>query len=160
MGMKGISPVIAAVILIAISVVVGVMLSSWVTHWITERTGSASSCAAYTNYRIDSAKYSSTTKNLTIVVTNLASVKLYGFSIQMQNSTDIVNYNSTNPDIKISPNITKDKPLDEQRSAIIIVNTNGITGNHSSMAVTAEKIRLLNKACPGFAAETSKIERE
>jgi len=156
MGMKGISPIIAAVVLIAISVAVGVMISSWVTHWVTSQTGVTTQCVALTNYNIESATYTSNNNNLTLVVTNMGSIKIYGFSVQIMNSTDIVTYNDTSPDIKVTPNISKEDPLSEQRSAIIVVDLNGTQGDYSGMGTTAEEIKVFNKACPAFSAKIPK----
>ncbi|MEE9322935.1 MAG: archaellin/type IV pilin N-terminal domain-containing protein [Candidatus Aenigmarchaeota archaeon] len=159
MGMKGISPVIAAVLLIAISVAVGVMISSWITHWVSSRTAQASSaCVTNTNYRIDSATFHSSTDSLTLVLTNLGNVELYGFSVQILNGTDVYVYNTTDPKLSISPNITETNPLREQRSVVIIIDMTG--GYHSSLGSTADQIKILNKACPIFSAETLTITKE
>lgn len=156
MGMKGMSPIIAAVVLIAITVAVGVMISSWVTHWVTTQTGVTTQCVALTNYNIESATYTGNNKNLTMVVTNLGTIKLYGFSIQMMNLTDIVTYNDTSTDVKVTPTLTKEAPLEEQRSAIIVINLNGTKGDYSQLGITAEEIRVFNKACPAFSAKIPK----
>ena len=159
MGMKGISPVIAAVLLIGISVAVGVMISSWITHWVSSRTIQASSaCVTSTNYRIDSATFRSSANNLTLVLTNLGSVELYGFGVQVLNGTDVYVYNSTDPKLRISPNITETNPLREQRSAVIMIDMAG--GFHSNLGSTADQIKVLNKACPTFSAETLTIIKE
>jgi flagellin-like protein len=156
MGMKGISPIIAAVVLIAISVAVGVMISSWVTHWVTSQTGVTTQCVALTNYNIESATYTSNNKNLTMVVKNLGSIQIYGLSVQMMNLTNIVIYNDTSPDIKVTPNLSKQTPLTEQRSAIIVINLNGTQGDYSELARTAEEVTVFNKACPAFSAKIPK----
>jgi archaellum component FlaF (FlaF/FlaG flagellin family) len=159
MGMKGMSPVIAAVLLIGISIAVGVLISSWVTHWVSSRTQQASSaCVTSTNYRIDSATFDSPTNNTTIVLTNLGSVGLYGFDVQVLNGTDVHVYNSTDPRVRISPNITETDPLKEQRSAVVIINMNG--AYHSGLGSTVDQIKILNKACPAFSAETLTIIKE
>lgn len=156
MGMKGISPIIAAVVLIAISVAVGVMISSWVTHWVTSQTGVTTQCVALTNYNIESATYTSQDKNLTMVIKNLGSIQIYGLSVQIMNLTDIVTYNDTSPDIKVTPSLSKQTPLTEQRSAIIVINLNGTQGDYSELARTAEEITVFNKACPAFSAKIHK----
>ncbi len=162
MGMKGISPVIAAVILIAITVAVGVMISSWVTQWINQEIGGASSCASYSTYGIDSAVYESSQKNLTLKITNSGKVGIYGFDVQIMNGTSVKVYNSSSPDLSISPDVTKSSPLKEQRSAIIIVNMNGTEGDHSGLGATSDEIKVLNTACPQtFAKITGNdIEKE
>ncbi len=69
MAMKGISPVVASVLLIGISVAVAVMLSSWITHWMGTRTQDISSaCVTSTNYRIDSATFRSSSSNMTLML--------------------------------------------------------------------------------------------
>ncbi|MBN2043256.1 MAG: hypothetical protein JW754_05645 [Candidatus Aenigmarchaeota archaeon] len=148
MGMKGVSPVIAAVILIGITVAVGVMISSWVTQWVNNEIGGASSCASYSTYSIDSATYKSSTKNLTLKITNNGKIDLHGFEVQILNATSVVLYNSTSSDLSISPTITENNPLKEQRSAIIIVDMNGTEGDYSAIGSTSEEIKVLNMACP------------
>jgi archaellum component FlaF (FlaF/FlaG flagellin family) len=159
MGMKGMSPIIAAVLLIAISVAVGVLLSSWVTHWVSSRKSEASSaCVTHTNYRIDSAKFDTSTNNLTLVITNLGIVDLYGFSIQVLNGTDVEIYNESDTRVRISPNVTQTNPLKEQRSAVIRISMYG--SYHSGLGNTADQIKILNKACPSFSAESLTITKE
>ena len=160
MGMKGISPVIAAVVLIAITIAVGVLLSGWVTQFVTKETETASACITNTNYKIDSATYTAGTKQLTIMVTNLNVRDLYGFSVQIQNTTNIVIYNYTESDFTISPNVSKSEPLKDQRSAIILINTTGAKGDYSNLAYTATELKVLNSACPTFSIKTSQIEKE
>jgi len=159
MGMKGISPVIAAVLLIAITVSVGVLLSSWITHWVSTRTSQASSaCVTNTNYKIDSATFAASDNNMTIQITNVGRTGLYGFSVQMSNGTDVVVYNASDPNFKMSPDITESDPLTEQRSAIIIINMNG--AYNSTMGSTTDQLKVLNKACPMVSADTKTISKE
>lgn len=159
MGMKGMSPIIAAVLLIAITVAVGVLLSTWITHWVSSRTTEASSaCVTKTNYRIDSATYNSATTNMTLIVTNLGLVELYGFSVQLLNGTDVYVYNTTDARLRVSPNITEADPLKEQRSALILIDMNG--DYHSGLGNTADQIKILNLACPSFSAESLSITKE
>jgi len=159
MGMKGVSPVIASVLLIGITVAIGVMLSSWLTHWVSTRTQQASSaCVTSTNYRIDSATFASATDNATIIITNLGSVELYGFSVQVMNKTDVSVFNSSDSRFRISPNITQTNSLKEQRSAVILLDMNG--DYESNLGSTADTIKVLNSACPTFSAETSTIIKE
>jgi flagellin-like protein len=159
MGMKGISPVIASVLLIGIAIAVAVMLSSWITHWVSTRTQQASSaCVTSTNYKIDSARFNMNTNNMTITLTNLGSTELYGFSVQVMNTTAVSVYNSSDTKFSISPNITQSNPLKEQRSAIIILDMGGDYA--SNLGKTADRIRIINNACPTFSAETSTITKE
>ena len=160
MGKKGISPVIASVLLIGITVAIGVMLSSWITHWISNKTQDISSaCATSTNYKIDSVIYSAATKNMTIMLTNMGSVELYGFSVQIMNGTEVIVYNYTDTKFKISPNITQDMPLKQQRSAIIIVSLDN-SGYEAGLGETADMVKVLNSACPAFSLETRTVTKE
>ncbi|MEM5871878.1 MAG: archaellin/type IV pilin N-terminal domain-containing protein [Candidatus Aenigmatarchaeota archaeon] len=157
MGMKGISPVIASVILIGIAIAVGVMLSSWITHWVSSRTHETSSaCVTSTNYKIDDAIFNENAKTLTLKITNLGGTDIYDFTIQIINGTNIETYNYTNQKLSISPNISKNNPLRQQRTAIIIIDIS----DSIDLVKTAESIKVINEACPAFSAETFEIRKE
>lgn len=157
--MKGISPVIASVLLIGITVAIGVMMSSWITHWISNETQDISSaCATSTNYNIDSASYSIADEAMTIQITNIGSVDVYEFSVQLMNGTDVMVYNSTDTKFKISPNITESNPLKQQRSAIIKLTMD--TDYESGLGETSDFMKVLNGVCPAFSAETRTITKE
>ena len=159
MGMKGVSPIIASVLLIGITVAVGVMLSSWITHWLGTRTQDISSaCVTSTNYKIDSATFRASSGGMTLVITNLGTVELYGFSVQMLNATEVIAYNISDAKFKISPNITQSSPLKQQRSAIIVISMSG--DYESGMGRTADMVKILNGACPAYSAETRMVARE
>ena len=159
MDMKGVSPIIASVLLIGITVAVGVMLSSWITHFMGTRTQEVSSaCATSTNYKIDSVTFSSASSNMTIILTNYGTVEIYGLSVQIMNLTDVMVYNYSDSRYRISPNITQSSPLKQQRSAVVIISMSGDYG--SNLGRTADKIKVINAACPAFPAETSTITRE
>jgi len=160
MKRKGISPIIAAVVLIAITIAVGVMISGWMTQFVTRQTEMASSCVTNTNYKIDTATYSGSQKTMTILLTNLHSREIYDFSVQFQNGTQIAFYNYTDPDVTVSPNITKTDPLEQQRSAIIIVDLNGTGRDTSNIMYTATELKVLNEACPTFSIKTNNIVKE
>lgn len=77
---KGISPVVATVIMIAVAVAVGVMVSTWVTHLIEDQTSQSQLCAIDTLYNIESAKFNLSGSNqLWLKVTNKGEEELYGF---------------------------------------------------------------------------------
>jgi flagellin-like protein len=159
MGLKGISPIIASVLLIGITVAIGVMLSSWITHFISTRTQDISStCATSTNYKIDSAIFQTSTNNMTLIITNLGTVDLYGFSVQVMNATEVLVYNISDAKFKISPNITQSAPLKQQRSAIAVISMSG--DYESGVGRTSDLIRVLNNACPAFSAEVRSIIKE
>jgi hypothetical protein len=95
---------------------------------------------------------------MTIIITNVGRVELYGFSVQILNGTDVHVYNSTDTRIRVSPNITETNPLKEQRSAVIIINMDG--DYHSGLGNTADQIKVLNKECPTFSAGPSAVTKE
>ncbi len=135
------------------------MISSWITHWVSSRTRQASSaCVTDTNYKIDLVTFDTTTNNLTLRLTNLGRVELYGFSVQILNGTSVEVYNSSDPGVKMSPNITENNPLKQQRSVMIIINMEG--SYYSALGNTADQVKVLNEACPTFSAETSTITKE
>jgi flagellin-like protein len=105
---KGISPLIATVLLIALTLVVGGLLGSWLTSMSKTQTGTIEE-AAKTQINCTSAFLdivdvicSNSTQKLQVVITNLGDIELYGFSVLAtidntfyQNSTG--GPNSTHP---------------------------------------------------------------
>jgi len=93
---KGISPVVASVILIAVSVSVGVMVSTWITHLIEQEISQDELCSINTNYNIESAKFNSSGNNtLWLRIKNEGEYELYGFGVILDNGTQIIIMNSS-----------------------------------------------------------------
>ena len=153
---KGISPIIAVIILIGVAITIGVMLSGWVTQWVTKQTQSTSaSCVINTNYVIESAIYNeSGGDTLVIKLTNKDSEELYGFNVQLMNNTNIKIFNSSNSIYSESPySFNETKKLKESYTAFIKLNLTSYTG----MATTMTEIRITNVVCQGVYATTNII---
>ena len=95
MERKGISPIVAVVLLVAVAISLGMLVTSWITHLYYDVSGGDDQCALSTNYIIDSAEWNQTSKSasynstLLIKVTNKMKNKLYDFSVEINNGTII-----------------------------------------------------------------------
>ncbi len=139
MALKGISPLIAVIMLIAFTMVVAGILASWATQFVRTELQKCTNAGLY----IERASFFYTDENagvgrLTLQVTNTGTVDLTGFTITLtyQNNTIALNNDFVNETIQ-SKN-TKLLTLD-------------VTDNIKSVDVTS-------KACPKIAKDS--ISRE
>ena len=146
--MKGISPVVAVVIMIAVAVIVGVMVSTWVTHWVSTQTETTPTCAIKTQYIVDSATYTASTGIWRIKITNKGSEGIYGFQVEVHNSTDITKY--TSPTDSYNTSSTNKLP---QGASLYL----SFTGGNGNVTDTATEIRVLNAGCPSVSEKTESI---
>jgi len=154
---KGISPIVAAVLLIAVSISVGILATTWVRNWVIEQTQEdLLSCVLDTEYQISGAEYNTTSKLLKIKITNKNKRTIYGFGVMIDNTTTFleVAYNSSN--ITLSPNITSTNRLDRERVVYLTLNLTDYTG-HSTIGSTASEIRVSNQICTAVVAKTTTI---
>ena len=159
---KGISPVIAVVLLIAVAVSIGIMVTTWVTNWISLQTGSESmNCVINTNYVIDNVAhtYNGTFPYVTIKVTNKGSQALYGFSVLLDNGTRIEYFNSSNVD---QGGLSSTNTLGREKSVYIRIESAGISEQGynlslSGIANTTSFIRVLNEACDAVSAKATSV---
>ena len=162
MGMKGVSPVIATILLIAVAISVGIMVTTWITHWVVTQTSSESiACAINTNYVIDSAEFNkSTALNATLLlkVTNRGSEKLYGFGVILDNGTSILMLNSTSSLID-QGSISIGNKLNRESSAYVKVNLTNTTAGYTTMGTTLTEVKLTNDACPAVSTSTKTITK-
>ncbi len=135
-GLKGISPVIAAVILIAVAIAVGVMVSTWVTSWVTTTTGgaggTASSCVgiSYTFSATD-VTYTNGDGSIRIKVTNTGTSDVTFNGIEIANATVI---NSTSiTETTLSPG-----------------QSTYLTATMKSGMEPLTYVKVLNKDCPTY----------
>jgi len=158
---KGISPVVASVILIAVSVSIGVIVSTWITHLTQEQTSSSKLCAINTLYNIDSAKFNlSGTNELRLKVTNEGEQSLYGFGMVIDNGTEIRIVNSTHTRLDQN-NITSSSPLKRGQSVYLIVNMTNTTSDSFDWQdfgltlTTSSKTEIVvtNEACDAIKTE-------
>lgn len=156
---KGISPVIAVVIMIAVAITTGVMLSTWVTQWVNHQTSDSSmACVIRTSYIIESAKFNESGDNYLIIkVTNQGAEGIYGFGVIVDNSTEIYQFNSTDTRITLSPNITSSNKLTREGS--VYVKLNAGSNPYRTAVSTANEIRITNNACDSVSAKTSSITK-
>jgi flagellin-like protein len=159
--MKGVSPIIATIILIALAITIGMMLSSWITHWFYIQTGRTSvSCALETNYAIESARWniSSTSLNNTLLikVLNKGSRGIYGFGVVLDNGTRIVQLNSSSSLVN-QGGISSSNPLQQEQSAYISVNLTNTTLYYPVLGSTLTEVRVTNDACPDVSQKTTAI---
>ncbi len=157
---KGISPIIAIVIMIAVAITTGVMLSTWVTQWVSHQTSDSSmACIIRTNYIIESAIFNQTGDNYLIIkVTNQGAEGIYGFGVIIDNTSEILQFNSTDNLISLSPNITSTTKLGREASVYVKLDLDG-SASYRNMGATANEIRVTNKACDSVSAKTSIIEK-
>ncbi|MBN2101870.1 MAG: hypothetical protein JW716_03295 [Candidatus Aenigmarchaeota archaeon] len=158
--MKGISPIIAIVIMIAVAITTGVMLSTWVTQWVSHQTSDSSmACIIRTNYIIESAIFNQTGDNYLIMkVTNQGAEGIYGFGVIIDNTSEILQFNSTDSLISLSPNITSTTKLGREASVYVKLDLDG-SASYRNMGATANEIRVTNNACDSVSAKTSIIEK-
>ena len=124
---KGISPVIASVIMIAVAVSIGIIVSTWITHLVEQQISEDELCAIDTLYNINSAKFNiSGNNNILIKITNDGEDGLYGFGVVMDNGTIILLFNST--DYRLDQgNISSTKKLGRKQSLYLVVNMTNTT---------------------------------
>jgi flagellin-like protein len=86
---KGISPLVAVIMLIAFTMIVAGILAGWATRFATEQRSMLEKCVR-SNIVIKRATYDTTTDNLTLMLYNAGTVPLRGFQAQ-------VTYNQNGP---------------------------------------------------------------
>ncbi len=152
---KGLSPLIAAIVLIVITIAVGIIVSNFIVQFVTRHTGSQTICGTNTLYTIESAVFNQSGSGLLILtVTNRGQEKLFGFGAEILNSTDIQSFDSNSSDLSVSPQLSAENRLGKEESAIIRVNM-----TNYSIISTAEIIKVLNEACMEASAQTKDITK-
>lgn len=149
--MKGVSPVVASVILIAVAVVVGVMVSTWVTHWTATQTETTQSCAINTQYVIDSATFTSSTNETRARITNKGSEGIYGFEMTVDNGTDLIRFST----ITETPSTSSTNKLTQGNSAYL--SATAVGDFNITLCSQAKEIRVSNRGCPSVLVKTKTI---
>lgn len=161
MSRKGVSPVVASVLLVAVAVSLGILVTTWLTHWTgVQMTAPDIVCSLDTNYVIDSAVFNETADAMLYVkITNKGSQELWGFGADLDNGTDILGLNSSDPLInKSNLNITKDNPLKREHSTYVIINLTNETLDHPTLGASLKEVKILNDACSSVSAKTRIIK--
>ena len=85
---KGISPLIAVIMLIAFTMIVAGILAGWATQFVTQSRSELQFCAR-AQLLIQRAYYDNDTKELTLALFNTGDVPLEGFAVRLtyQNET-------------------------------------------------------------------------
>ncbi|MBI2676001.1 MAG: hypothetical protein HYX24_06065 [Candidatus Aenigmarchaeota archaeon] len=154
MHLKAVSPLVAVVLLISITLLTGVVITLWVKSFTSKYTSlSPIECALNAQYAIDSAEYDSARKEISVRVTNKGKIDLSGFSLILDNSTDIREVNSTSGMLSFSPDISRSNRLKIERS--VIIKANAASGHE--LARTLKSIKVLNEVCAEVSASTESI---
>ena len=157
---KGVSPVVAVVLLIAVAVTVGMLVTTWITSWVTEQTSKPSlTCAINTNYIIDSARFNYTGNEILLIkITNEGSEELYAFGLILDNGTLIKQFNTTQ--INASPNVTANNKLKQEQSTYLTLNLSNATTSTTGGPIfgrTLTEVRVTNNACTAVSSKTTTI---
>lgn len=79
---KGISPLIAVILLIAFTMIVAGILAGWATQFVTQTRSELQFCAK-SQLLIQRAYFDNTTKELTVALFNTGDVPLKGFAVRL-----------------------------------------------------------------------------
>ncbi len=142
MARKGISPVVAVVILIGIAVMAGGLLSSWVSSFMSD-SAKQDTCPITTMYTISEATYNSTSGGLMVKVKNAGNDQIYNFTFEADNGTEIVLVPAGYP--------AADFVLGGGR-------TQYVSGNASLYNITAvQTVTILTGSCPSYSPSPVKV---
>jgi len=148
---KGISPLLATVILIALTLAVAALLGSWFTTVTTTQTDIIEehitkqvNCSAAL-LQITDVLCSGRTSNIKITITNL------GHDVELYNFSTLVIINNTYYLNNTSPNITDTDPLNPGEQAILSYYCDNNT--YCASGVGVGKIRITPYNCPNAFAE-------
>ncbi len=151
--MKGVSPVVAVVIMVAVAIMLTVFVSSWVMENISKQTGTSPDCSVHTQYIIDSAKFKSSNNQTRVVAINKGEESIYGFSLQIENGTDM----QTITGITESPATNSSSRLGKGRSVFITYTS---IGNYNrTLGLTMTELKVMNTGCPEVFEETETIDQ-
>lgn len=154
---RGVSPVIASVLMIALAVTIGVLVTNWATTWTTQRVYKDDTCGIDTNYVIDSAVFNKSGDDLLLLmVTNKNDQVIYGFEITVFNNTDLIHFNISDTRIN-QGGISINNPLRRESTALLKLNLTG--SNYGILGNTMTEIRLTNSGCSAVSAKTTSITK-
>jgi len=155
--LKGISPVVAVVILMALVVTLGIMVSIWTTGWFsTQRSAQEFGCASRSRYIIENAKYYLSETTLKFRITNKGDEGLYEFAVSLYNGTMTENMITTAGNITLSEAITSTNKLGREESVYMAVNLSG----GRNMGPTLTQVRVKNGACESISAIIDYIDQK
>lgn len=156
---KGVSPLIAVVVIVVIAITVGTTLSMWASNWAgTQISPEGITCGPKLKYNVDSAKFNSSGRNLLIVrVTNVGDVGAYGFGLHLDNDTVTKYYNSTHDNISTSPSVSSADPLSSGETAYITLTVTQGLGVSETLSTYDQTfltsltgVSVTNLGCPPY----------
>ena len=143
MRRKGVSPIVAVVILVGIAVMTGGLLSSWISSFISG-SSEQETCAITTMYTLSDATYNATSGEIKLRLKNTGSVDLYNFTIEADNGTDISLVPATSP----SPSYVLGSG-----------GTQYVLGNGSLHNITnVASITVMTESCSSYSPSSVKVE--
>lgn len=155
--MKGISPIVAVVVLLALAVTIGVIVSIWITSWVsTQRESEEFGCAARTRYIIEGAKYTRSETFLRFRITNKGEEGIYGFGVILYNKTMVETFAYNAPNVTLSANISGTNKLAREESVYMSINISG----GRNMGLTLTQVKVKNSACGAVIATADFIRQE
>lgn len=142
MARKGISPVVAVVILIAIAVMIGGLVSSWMSSFVSENTDQ-DMCAINTLYSITDITVNDSNGEIKLRLKNTGKLAVYNFSIEAENGTTFEIIPATSPaaNYSIGPGETQ----------YVIANTTGYN------ITNIDTLTVISGSCSGYAPKHTKI---
>jgi flagellin-like protein len=143
MRRKGLSPIVAVVILIGIAVVTGGLLSSWITSFVSD-SAKQDTCAISTMYTLSDVTYNTTSGEVKLKVKNTGNVKLYNFTVEADNGTIIFLSQATSPEPSYR--------VDTGRVQYVVANFSlaNISNVHT--------ITVLTQSCKGYSPAHTEVE--
>ena len=142
MARKGISPVIAVVILIAVAVTIGGVVSSWVNSLVTE-SSKQDTCPITTSYSLTEARYNSSSGYIRIKLKNTGRDSLYNFTVEADNGTTIAHI------IPVSP--LPAEQVGPGMSQYVVANTTYYN------ITNVQKVTVLLGSCSGYSSTPVKV---
>lgn len=154
-AVKGLSPLIGAIILIVITISAGVIVSNFIVQFVSRQTGSQTICATNALYTIESAVFNGSGDNmLVLTIVNRGEEKLYGFGVEMSNRTAIEIFRNGSANITTSPDLGEFNKLGQEETALVKVSLGG-----NALIETADVVKVTNIACTEATAQTRDITK-
>lgn len=160
MHRRGISDVVAVVLMIAVAISIGVFVTTFASKWVQDQTtGPSISCAIKTNYVLEDATYNFTGETkLRIRVANKGEQTLHSFGFVVDNVTLIKSFAWDDP--LVANQVTSSNPLKQSEAAVIAItlnDTNMTLGAFESLIRSATKVTVTNEACKPVSASTTTV---
>jgi len=147
MTKKGISPVVAVVLLIGIAVMLGGLVSSWLSSFIHQNS-QQSTCALTTMYVISEAQVNESSGYLAVKLKNTGQSGISNFTFEVYNGTVYDALTATSPDDSyvLQPGRTQ------------LIKTNFTDQSITSTNITEiSTVTVISESCPEYSPEPIKV---